>query len=42
VSDPELPTTRWHGTMIETGFLPTAEPTARLADGMPSSRAISP
>jgi len=31
VSDPSLPITRWHGTMMMMGFLPLAAPTARAA-----------
>ena len=42
ISAPEVPTTRWHGTMTETGLRPTAAPTARLADGAPRRRAMSP
>jgi AraC family transcriptional regulator of adaptative response/methylated-DNA-[protein]-cysteine methyltransferase len=32
---PLLPTTRWHGTTKQIGFLPTAAPTARAAFGSP-------
>ena len=42
VSLPSLPTTRWHGTTIESGLRPTAPPTARAIAGSPSSRASSP
>ena len=38
VSEPSDPTTRWHGTMIDSGFLPFAAPTARaLRSSTPSS-----
>jgi hypothetical protein len=33
VSAPVDPITRWHGAMIDTGFLPLAAPTARTARG---------
>ena len=29
VSEPSAPTTRWHGTTIDSGFAPLARPTAR-------------
>ena len=36
-----MPTTRWHGTTIETGFAPFAAPTALTARGRPMRRASS-
>ena len=33
---PDAPMTRWHGAMIEMGFLPLAAPTARTALGLPT------
>src|SRR5258706_209870 len=42
VTDPSLPTTRWHGTITESGWRPTAPPTARTADAAPSDFAIAP
>jgi hypothetical protein len=42
VSSPVDPMTRWHGAMIEIGFLPFAAPTARDALGLPICLAISP
>jgi outer membrane usher protein len=41
VSAPLVPTTRWHGAMIEMGLRPFAAPTARDALGRPIWRAIS-
>jgi outer membrane usher protein len=41
VSDPLDPMTRWHGAMIEIGFLPFAAPTARNAVGLPICLAMS-
>jgi len=42
VSFPDDPMTRWQGTMIDTGFLPFAAPTARVARGLPSCFASWP
>ncbi len=42
VSLPVDPMTRWHGAMIEIGFLPLAAPTARTAAGLPICVAICP
>ena len=36
-----VPTTRWHGTTNDTGFLPTAAPTARAAVGLRTLSAMS-
>ena len=40
VSLPVDPMTRWHGATIDTGFLPVAAPTARMASGFPICLAI--
>jgi len=41
VSEPSLPTHRWHGTMIGMGFFPMAPPTALAAFGLPMASAIA-
>ncbi|GAA3038294.1 hypothetical protein GCM10020000_15600 [Streptomyces olivoverticillatus] len=38
---PEAPITRWHGTMMPTGFFPLARPTARDAPGGAPIRSAS-
>src|SRR5262249_26776672 len=39
---PPAASTRWHGTRIGSGFLPSAWPTARAERGAPIRAAISP
>ena len=41
VRAPFAPTTRWQGTMMLHGFIPTAAPTARTALGLPTLTATS-
>ena len=41
VSEPFVPTTRWHGMTIGIGFEAMVLPTARNARGLPARRAIS-
>ena len=42
MSEPSEPSTRWQGTTIGTGVLPTAAPTARTRSIRPSARAMVP
>ena len=42
VSAPVEPTMRWHGAMIERGFLPLAAPTARAAATAATAPAFAP